>query len=80
MAAAKWRILAFKAKLEIINNVDQGANKLDVAVEFNIPRSTLSTLLKSKAVIRAKAYKRTGARGTQYHSEWFSPLRSLHFQ
>ncbi|XP_049522194.1 tigger transposable element-derived protein 6-like [Dermacentor silvarum] len=65
MACAKKQNLPFAAKLEIINRVKRGEKKSDVAAAYKIPRSTLSTILKNKADIRAKSDKRPGARGAQ---------------
>ncbi|KAH7954027.1 hypothetical protein HPB49_014986 [Dermacentor silvarum] len=42
-----------------------GAEKSDVAAAYKIPRSTLNTILKNKADIRAKSDKRPGACGAQ---------------
>ncbi|KAH7954185.1 hypothetical protein HPB49_016257 [Dermacentor silvarum] len=61
MACAKRQNLPFAAKLEIINRVERGEKKSDVAAAYKIPRSTLSTILK----IRAKSDKRPGARGAR---------------
>lgn len=65
MACAKRQNLPFAAKLEIINRVERGEKKSDVAAAYKIPRSTLSTILKNKADIRAKSDKRPGARGAR---------------
>ncbi|KAH6932822.1 hypothetical protein HPB50_009938 [Hyalomma asiaticum] len=54
MACAKRQNLPFAAKLEIINRVERGEKKSDVAAAYKIPRSALSTILKNKADIRAK--------------------------
>nr|XP_054928928.1 tigger transposable element-derived protein 6-like [Dermacentor andersoni] len=47
--------LTFAAKLEVIQRVENGEKKSSIAEAFNIPRSTLSTLLKNKSDIKAKA-------------------------
>lgn len=65
MACAKRQNLPFAAKLAIINRVERGEKKSDVAAAYKIPRSTLSTILKNKADIRAKSDKRPGARGAR---------------
>lgn len=65
MASVKRRNLPFAVKLEIINRVERGEKKSDVAAAYKIPRSTLSTILKNKAEIRDKADKRPGARGAR---------------
>ncbi|KAH7980538.1 hypothetical protein HPB49_017111 [Dermacentor silvarum] len=65
MACAKRQNLPFTPKLEIINRVERGEKKSDVAAAYKIPRSTLSTILKNKADIRAKSDKRPGARGAR---------------
>ncbi|KAH8026375.1 hypothetical protein HPB51_020359 [Rhipicephalus microplus] len=64
-ACAKRQNLPFAAKLKIINRVERGEKKSDVAAAYKIPRSTLSTILKNKADIRAKSDKRPGARGAR---------------
>ncbi|XP_050037171.1 tigger transposable element-derived protein 6-like [Dermacentor andersoni] len=61
MAAVKRKNLTISTKIEIIRRVERGEKKSDVAAAYNIPRSTLSTLLKNKADIRAKVDKRPGA-------------------
>lgn len=65
MASAKRQNLPFAVKLEIINRVERGEKKSVVAAAHKIPRSTLSTILKNKAEIRAKADKRPDARGAR---------------
>ncbi|KAG0423082.1 hypothetical protein HPB47_001135 [Ixodes persulcatus] len=55
-ASVKKRVtLTFATKLEIIRLVEKGEKKSSVAETYKIPRSTLSTLLKNKADIKAKA-------------------------
>ncbi|XP_065304542.1 tigger transposable element-derived protein 6-like [Dermacentor albipictus] len=61
MAAVKRQNLTISSKLEIIRRVERGEKKSDVAAAYSIPRSTLSTILKNKADIRAKADKRPAA-------------------
>ncbi|KAH7942524.1 hypothetical protein HPB49_024825 [Dermacentor silvarum] len=65
MAAVKRQNLPISAKLEIISSVERGEKKSDVAAAYSIPRSTLSTIRKNKADVRAKADKRLGATGAQ---------------
>lgn len=55
--AKKRTTLTFAAKLEAIQRVENGEKKSSVAEAFGIPRSTLSTLLKNKGDIKAKAEK-----------------------
>ncbi|KAH7986161.1 hypothetical protein HPB49_026100 [Dermacentor silvarum] len=64
MACAKRQNLPFAAKLEIVNRVERGEES-DVAATYKIPRSTLSTIMKNKADIRAKSDKRPGAHGAR---------------
>ncbi|KAH7948789.1 hypothetical protein HPB49_002264 [Dermacentor silvarum] len=54
-----------KQKAEEIRRVEHGGKKSDVTTAYSIPRSTLSTILKNKADVRAKADKRPGATGAQ---------------
>lgn len=54
MASAKQWNLPFAVKLQIINRVERGEKKSDVAAAHKILRSALSTILKNKAEIRAK--------------------------
>nr|XP_037280081.1 tigger transposable element-derived protein 6-like [Rhipicephalus microplus] len=65
MACAKRQNLPFATKLEIINRVKRGEKKSDFVAAYKIPRSTLSTILKNKADIKAKSDKRPGARGAR---------------
>ncbi|KAH7953163.1 hypothetical protein HPB49_005421 [Dermacentor silvarum] len=65
MAAVKWLNLQISAKPEIIRRVKHGEKKSDVAAAYSIPRSTLRTILKNNADVRAKADKGPGATGTQ---------------
>ncbi|KAH9371418.1 hypothetical protein HPB48_010981 [Haemaphysalis longicornis] len=65
MASAKRQNLPFAVKLEIINRVERGEKKSVVAAAHKIPRSTLSTILKNKAEMRAKADKTPGTRGAR---------------
>lgn len=51
----KRRNLDFATKLKAIQRVEAGEKSLTVADDIGIPRSTLSTLLKNKADIKAKA-------------------------
>ena len=54
--AGKYQSLTIKRKLEILDtleNLPPGKKKKDVATDFNIPASTLSTILKNKDSIRA---------------------------
>ncbi|KAH7940639.1 hypothetical protein HPB49_002738 [Dermacentor silvarum] len=47
--------LTFAAKLEVIQRVENGEKKSSITKAFDILRSTLSTLLKNKSDIKAKA-------------------------
>ena len=54
----KYRALTIKRKLEIIervNNLPPDKKKKDVASEYGIAPSTLSTILKEKEKLRASA-------------------------
>lgn len=53
-----YRKLSLADKLKLIQNVESGKkNKCDIAFEFNIPMSALSTILKSKKKIVAHKVK-----------------------
>ncbi|KAH7953954.1 hypothetical protein HPB49_014541 [Dermacentor silvarum] len=84
--AKKRTTLTFAAKLEAIQRVGNG-EKSSVAEAFGIPRSTLSTLLKNKGNIKAKAEKsqHSGARRVRKAAfedvekalhEWFIDARA----
>lgn len=45
----------------VIQRVENGERKASIAEAFRIPRSTLSTLLKNKSNIKAKAEQNSGA-------------------
>lgn len=56
MKRTRYQSLTIKRKLEIIDQVEHmppGKRKKDVAAEFDIPQSTLSTILKDKDSLRA---------------------------
>lgn len=55
MAAEKRKNVLFFAKLAIINIDECGDQKCDMVTAYSIPRSTLTTILKYKDDIRAKA-------------------------
>lgn len=55
MDAKKRKKLDFSTKADIIRRVEAGEKKSSVAKEFGIPRSTLSTILRHKADVKAKA-------------------------
>lgn len=63
MDAKKRKKLDFSTKADIIRRVEAGEKKSSVAKEFGIPRSTLSTILRHKADVKAKAAQcgRSGA-------------------
>ncbi|KAH8040102.1 hypothetical protein HPB51_009358 [Rhipicephalus microplus] len=63
--AQRGRIRRLPKKLKITNRVERDEKKSDVASSYKIPLSTLSTILKNKADIRAKSDKRPDARGTR---------------
>ena len=55
MNSLKYRSISIKHKLEIIDRVENlppGKRKKDIAQEFKIPASTLSTIIKNKASLR----------------------------
>lgn len=55
-AQKKNKTLTIGEKLKIIKIVNEGLRKKkDIAAEFNIPCSTLSTILKNQAVIETRA-------------------------
>ncbi|KAG0441093.1 hypothetical protein HPB47_016051 [Ixodes persulcatus] len=66
-------------KLEIIGCVEKGEKKSSVAEAYNIPQSTLSTLLKAKSDIQSKAEqsKHSGARSV-WTPAFEKVERSLH--
>ena len=54
---AKYRSLTMKTKLEItdrVNNLPPGKRKKDIAAEYDILPSTLSTILKCKDKLQEK--------------------------
>lgn len=53
--AKKWTSLTLAAQLEVIQRVENGEKKSSVAEALGMPRSTLSTLLKNKSDVKAKA-------------------------
>lgn len=61
MAALKRQNLPISAKLKIIKTLECGEKKSNVAAAYSVLRSTLSTILKNKADIRAQADKRPDA-------------------
>ncbi|KAH9382551.1 hypothetical protein HPB48_008939 [Haemaphysalis longicornis] len=71
--------LTFATKLEIIRRVEKGEQKSSVAAAYNIPRSTLSTLLKTKGDIRAKAGQSQHCGARRVRKPAFQDVeRSLH--
>ena len=57
MKRSKYHSLTMKTKLEIIdrvNNLLPGKRKKDIAVEYDIPQSNLSTILKCKDKLQEK--------------------------
>lgn len=58
----KRKVLSFEEKLAIVNAVSAGEKKKDVAARFNIPASSLSTILSAKDSIREAAESSTGAK------------------
>ncbi|MDD9361381.1 MAG: hypothetical protein PV344_00395, partial [Anaplasma sp.] len=70
--------LTFATKLEIICRVEKG-EKSSVAEAYNIPRSTLSTLLKTKSDIKAKAERSKNSGARRVRTPAFENVeRSLH--
>ena len=58
MKTSRYQSLTVKRKLEIIDRVENlppGKKKKDVASEFKIPPSTLSTILKNKDVLKSSS-------------------------
>lgn len=55
MDAKKRKNLDLATKTDIIRRVEAGEKKWSVAEAFSIPRSTLSTILRNKADVKAKA-------------------------
>lgn len=71
--------LTFATKLEIIRRVEKGEQKSSVAAAYNIPRSTLSTLLKTKGDIKAKAGQSQHCGARRVRKPAFQDVeRSLH--
>ncbi|KAH6929235.1 hypothetical protein HPB50_025202 [Hyalomma asiaticum] len=58
----KRKVLSFEEKFAIINAVSAGEKKKDVAARFNIPASSLSTILSAKDSIREAAESGTGSK------------------
>ena len=89
MKRGKYRSLTMKTKLEIIdmvNNLPPGKRK-DIAVEYDIPLSTLSTILKCKDKLQEK--QALGSSKKQQHRDptnsevdaslfqWFTAARAI---
>lgn len=55
----KLKSLTVQQKLEILKKVDDGIKKKIIAAEYDIPASTLSTIIKNKQHIRSFASKLT---------------------
>lgn len=51
MATLKRKALSLETKVKILRAVDRGRKKKDVAEDFKIPPSTLSTILTSRKKI-----------------------------
>lgn len=49
--AKKWKFLTLCKMKKIINKVEKGQKKMDIAEEYGIACSSLSTMLKNKAAI-----------------------------
>ncbi|KAG0431425.1 hypothetical protein HPB47_021791 [Ixodes persulcatus] len=61
MMTKQRQALPLSDKVDIINRVEHGEKKSDVAAPYKIPRSTLSTILKNKTAFRDKARERPNA-------------------
>jgi len=48
MARLKYKSLSLKSKIELIKDVENGVKRKDIAAKFQIAKSTLSTIYKSK--------------------------------
>lgn len=57
MSVARRKYLNITEKVNLLNEIDLGVRKKDVAEKFNIPASTLSTILKNRDTI-LKAFDR----------------------
>ena len=53
MSPRKYKCLTIAEKKKLIEKVEEGEKKSDVAKEFKIPLSTLSTIIKHKEKINA---------------------------
>ncbi|KAK9872339.1 hypothetical protein WA026_017153 [Henosepilachna vigintioctopunctata] len=49
MSSRKYKCLTIAKKKKLIEKVEEGEEKSDVAKEFEIPQSTLSTIIKHAA-------------------------------
>ncbi|KAG0433718.1 hypothetical protein HPB47_019664 [Ixodes persulcatus] len=77
--AKKRTSLTFAMKLEIIRHVEKGEKKSNIAEAYNIPRSTLSTLLKTKGDIKSKAEHSKHSDARRVRTPAFENVeRSLH--
>ena len=89
MSKRKRSGLDLKTKINIINEVEkQNSNKTLIAKQFNIPKSTLSTILRNKDKICAAiatgnvGMKSKRFRGADYNDlesellKWFNHIRS----
>ena len=52
---SKRRVLRIKEKLQILNEVDSGVKKKEIALHFGIPANSLSTILKNRESIEKRA-------------------------
>ncbi|KAH7943877.1 hypothetical protein HPB52_012429 [Rhipicephalus sanguineus] len=78
MASVKKRKnLDFAMKLKAIQRVEAGEKSSEVADDIGIPRSTLSTLLKDKADIKAKAAEQRTSGACHHIADAFRELSSL---
>lgn len=77
--AKKRTSLTFAAKLEAIQRVENGEKKSSVAEALGLPRSTLSTLLKNKSDIKAKAEQNQHSGARRVRKAAFEDVeKSLH--
>ena len=86
MTSQKRKALTLETKIEILKHVDRDEKKSDVAREFNVPPSTLSTILNNRGKIAREFEsnsdgKRKKLRGSSYEEVdsavmlWFNKVR-----
>lgn len=70
----KRKVLSFEDKLAIVNAVSAGEKKKDVAARFNIPASSLSTILSSEKSIRSAVESGTSAKKKRLKTSTFADV------